>query len=313
MDNFIYSVNATLPIFLMIIIGKLIHHLKIIDSRFVSSCNRFVYYAALPLLVFSDLAFSSNISYFDLTLVAFCAITTTAFFLIIWFGTNVFMKDRSAHGAFIQASYRSSAAILGLAFVHNMFGSAGMAPLMILGCVPLFNIFGVIILSVKGEKQESPHQLKGLLLEIMRNPIIIAIVLSLPFIFFPISLPPFAEKTISSMGSITAPLALICIGASFEGKKAIRKIKPTIWATLIKLVLIAVAILPIAIYFGFRNQELVAILIMTAGPATPTCYIMAKNTKNDAVLTSSIIVCTTLFSSVTLTFWIYLLRTFGYI
>ena len=64
---------------------------------------------------------------------------------------------------------------------------------------------------------------------------------------------------------------------------------------------------------GFRNQELVAIIIMTASPSTVTCYIMAKNMDNDGVLSSSIIVLTTLLSSITLTGWIFVLRSLGLI
>ena len=59
-------------------------------------------------------------------------------------------------------------------------------------------------------------------------------------------------------------------------------------ATLIKLVIIPAIFFPFAILFGFRNSELVAILVMLGSPTTVSCYIMAKNMNNDAVLTSSI-------------------------
>ena len=54
-----------------------------------------------------------------------------------------------------------------------------------------------------------------------------------------------------------------------------------------------------------------AILIMVGSPTTVSCYIMVKNTGNDDVLTLSIIVLTTLLSSITLTAWIFLLRSLG--
>ena len=41
--------------------------------------------------------------------------------------------------------------------------------------------------------------------------------------------------------------------------------------------------------------------------------IMAKNMHNDGVLTASIVVATTLLASVTLTAWIFILRTVGWI
>jgi predicted permease len=64
---------------------------------------------------------------------------------------------------------------------------------------------------------------------------------------------------------------------------------------------------------GFRDQKLIAIVIMLASPCTPTAYIMAKNMGGDHVLASSIVVTTTLLSSVTLTFWIFLMRWLGLI
>ena len=62
---------------------------------------------------------------------------------------------------------------------------------------------------------------------------------------------------------------------------------------------------------GFAPSEMVAILIMLASPTTVSCYVMAKNMRNDDILTSNVIVLTTLFSSIALTAWIYILRTLG--
>ena len=53
------------------------------------------------------------------------------------------LKDKSQRGEFIQGAYRSSAAILGIAFITNIYGNSGMAPLMIIGSVPLYNIMAV--------------------------------------------------------------------------------------------------------------------------------------------------------------------------
>lgn len=313
MDNFIYSINATLPIFILMILGKFLVKVHIINEDFAKTADKFVFYAALPALVFRDLSEADVSNGFDAKFVLFCAATTTIVILGIWGLTEIFMKNEREKGAFIQASYRSSAAILGLAFIDNMFHGAGMAPLMIIGAVPLFNIFAVIILTLKGENNEKRPDIKSTLISICKNPILIGIVLSLPFCFFDISLPTFLQKSIHNLAGTATPLALLSIGATFEGRRAIKKIKPTVIAAFIKLFLLAGLFLPIAIFFGFRNQELVAALIMLASPATPSCYIMVKNTNNDAVLTSSIIVLTTLLSSVSLTFWIYLLRTLGYI
>ena len=102
------------------------------------------------------------------------------------------------------------------------------------------------------------------------------------------------------------PNSLIRIG--------IRSSEPyKIGAAAIKLVIQPLVFLPVAAYMGFSGEKIIAILIMLASPTTPSCYIMAKSMKNDGVLTASVIVATTLFAAFTLTFWIFLLRTFGLI
>lgn len=313
MSNFLYSLNATLPIFLLMILGKVLYKFHVIGDDFVKSADKYVFYVALPVLVFKDLTANSIRQIFDIRYVAFCFLVTLFIILTIWGLTELCMKNESEKGAFIQASYRSSAAILGLAFIDNMYDSAGMAPLMIIGAVPLFNIFAVIILTLKGGDGSQKPDLKTTILNIFKNPILLGILIALPFAFSDIAFPSFINKGISYLGNTASPLALLSIGAGFEGRKAIRKIKPAACAAFIKLFLLCAIFLPPAVYMGFRNQELIGILIMLGSPTTVSCYIMAKNTDNDVVLTSSIIVLTTLLSSVSLTFWIFILKSMGYL
>lgn len=63
-----------------------------------------------------------------------------------------------------------------------------------------------------------------------------------------------------------------------------------------------------AVHFGFTGEKLVAILIMLGSPTTVSCYIMAKNMNHEGTLTSSVVVATTFLSSVTLTVFLFILR-----
>lgn len=311
MSNLIYSINATLPIFLLIILGKVLKTTKIINDEFTKTADRYVFRIALPALLFSDLTENNVGSAFDGKYVLFCFSVTIFSIAVLWGLTEKFMKNEEQKGAFIQGSYRSSAAILGLAFINNMYDSVGMAPLMIIGCVPLYNIFAVIILTLKGDNGGKKPNMKGTFINVMKNPILLSILIALPFALLNLHFPSFVNKAIGSVANTATPLALISIGASFEGKKALKKMKPTLLASFIKLILLAGLFLPLAVFFGYRNQELMALLVMLGSPTTVSSYIMAKNTGNDGILTSSIIVLTTLLSSLTLTLWIFVLKSFG--
>lgn len=321
MDSFIYSINSTVPIFLVMIVGWVIKQLGVIDDHFANVANKYVFKAALPVLLFRDLSKADFYSQFDIRFVGYCAIVTIAMFGGVWIFTDLLMKDKTMRGSFIQCSCRSSAAILGMAFIQNMYSETGMAPLMIVAAVPLFNVISVVALTFKAnpvdgvsiEDMPKKDGIKKACFNIVTNPIIIGIAVGLLASLVRLQLPAILDKTVNSIAQTATPIALICIGAGFEGRKAIKKIKPTLVGTFIKLIGLAAIFIPMAVYMGFRNQELMAILIMLASPTTVTSYIMAKNMNNDEVLASSIIVLTTILSSITLTGWIFILRSFGLI
>lgn len=112
---------------------------------------------------------------------------------------------------------------------------------------------------------------------------------------------------------MATPLALVAIGAGFEGRKAVAKINTAVIAAAVKLVVLPAVFLPFAVKMQFSEQELVALIVMLGSPTTPSSYIMAKNMGHEGVLTSSTIVITTLLSALTLTFWIFIARYTGLI
>ena len=312
MDSFIFSLNATMPVFLVIVLGYILKQLGLFTDEFCRVGNKYVFLVALPVLLFRDIAQTNLYTDFKLSFVLYCAGVTTLVFLGVWFLAAHILKDKSLVGAFAQASVRSSAAILGIAFVENMYGNAGLAPLMIVSAVPLFNIYSVIILTFSANGgQHGKEAIRKACINVLKNPIIIGIVLGLPFSLLRIDIPTISLKMIESVGATATPLALLVVGAGFEGTKALAKIKPTLWATAIKLVILPAVFLPLAIALGFHDAELVAVLIMLGSPTTVSCYVMATNMGNDGELSTSIIVLTTLLSSVTLTGWIFLLRSMG--
>lgn len=103
------------------------------------------------------------------------------------------------------------------------------------------------------------------------------------------------------------------MGATFDMRKALGKVKPAITATLIKLVGFCAIFLPLAVLLGFRNEELTAILIMLGSATTVSYYVMARNLGHEGVLTSSVVMLTTMFSAFSITGWLYVLRSLNLI
>ena len=312
MENLIFSLNATVPIFLLMILGFLLKKLGVIDDVFASKMNKFVFLIPLPVLLFEDLSTVDFAQVWNMKFVLFCFVVTLVCIILAAL-VSFLWHDKSIQGEFIQASYRSSAALLGIAFIQNIYGNAGMAPLMIIGSVPLYNIMAVVVLSFfkpdrkKLDKEVWKTTLKG----IITNPIILGIAAGLLWSALRLPMPSILEKTVSDIGAVATPLGLMAMGASFDLKKAFGKVKPAAVASVMKLVLFAALFLPLAVWMGFRREELVAILVMLSSATTVSCYVMARNMGHEGVLTSSVVMLTTLFSAFTMTGWLYILRSMG--
>ena len=312
MENLIFSLNATIPIFLMMLLGMLFRKLGWMDEVFAAKMNKFVFLVPLPVLLFEQLATVDFSEVWDIKFIIFCFVVT-AISITISTLISLLWKDRSIKGEFIQATYRSSAALLGIAFIQNIYGTVGMAPLMIIGSVPLYNIMAVVVLSVfkPGNNSFDKALVKKTLKGIATNPIIIGIVAGFVWSALKLPMPLILHKTVSSIGATATPMGLMSMGATFELRKATSKMKPTIVAVFMKLVGFCAVFLPVAAVLGFRNEELIAILVMLGSATTVSSFVMARNMGHEGTLSSGVIMMTTLLSAFTLTMWLDVLRSFG--
>ena len=316
-ESLIFSLNSTMPLFFIMLLGYLLHRKQFLTDDFVAMANKFVFNVALPVQLFRDLATMDVRASFDAKYVLFCAAVTTSSILVIWALAKLFLKEKHIVGEFVQACYRSSAAILGAAFIQNIYGTSGMSGLMILGSVPLYNIFAVIILTLESPaldaKSGMGEKIKKSLKGIVANPILLGIAVGFVWSLLRLPMPTMANKTLSSLAGMTSPLALLAIGAGFKGREALGYLKPTAVATVTKLVILPAIFLPMAVHFGFTDQKLVALLVMLGSVTTPAGYVMAKQMGHEGTLTGSVCVTTTVFSALTLTFWVFWARNNGFI
>ncbi len=313
LSNLMFSLNATVPVFLMMVFGWFVHRFGLLDDHATAQINKFVFKLLLPALLFMDLSTADFKAVWDGRFVMFC-VCVTLISVGIAFLYSLPHRDGAERGEIIQASYRSSAAILGIAFVNNIYGHATMAALMIAGTVPIYNIVAVIALSLtspdnKGGRGVYLNTLKG----IVTNPIILGIIAGLLWSIIGIPQPFIMSKSISYLGSMATPLSLIALGASFKFSEARDKLGVTLGIAFLKLVFFASVFLPVAVHFGFRGEKLIAILVMLGSATTGSCFVMAKNFGHKGVITSFTVMITTMLSSVTLTTWLFILKSLKYI
>lgn len=315
MNNLIFSLNATLPLFIMMVVGYVLKKIKLIDSHSSAVMNKLVFRVFLPALLFLDLAKEDFKAIWDGGMILFCFVVTILSILIAML-VALIDKDKKERGEIIQGSYRSAAATLGIAFMLNIYDSATAVALMIIGSVPLYNIIAVVVLSVTAREPDSKGNgelIKKTAKNVITNPIILAIAVGMIWSLLNIPIPSIMEKSVSYLANVASPLALIVLGSEFEFNAAGKKLKEIIAVSFTKLILLCMIFLPVAISIGFRDEKLVAILIMLGSGTTSSSYIMAKNMGHEGVISSSVVMITTLLMSFTMTMWLFILRSMGYI
>lgn len=220
MENLIFSLNATIPIFILMALGVLFRKAGLMDGPFVDRMNQFVFKAALPVLLFEDLANSDFSHVWDTRFVLFC-FGVTLIGIVLAACISMMLKDKGLRGEFIQASYRSSAALLGIAFIKNIYGNAGMAPLMIIGSVPLYNTMAVLILSFTrpGQGKMDGQVLLRTVRGVCTNPIILGILAGMLWSVTGIPQPAVMEKPCQAWRPWPLPWALWPWARPLTGKR----------------------------------------------------------------------------------------------
>ena len=317
LNNLIFCLNAVVPIFLLMLLGMFFMRIGIFDDAFVSKMNSFVFRVALPALVFYDLCSEDFGRVWDLRFVLFCFLATLVSILLC-VAISCLLRDRRVQGEFIQVSYRSSAAILGVSLVTNLYGTSGMTPLMMLGAVPLYNAAAVVVLTIFTPERNKMKrtgmnraQVRKTAVGIITNPILIGIFAGLLWSVLRLPMGSILDHTVQNLARLATPLGIMAMGASFNLKKALSGIRTAGLGAFIKLIGLGLIFVPLAVTLGFRQDRLVAILIMCCSCSTVSCYVMAREMGHEGTLPSSTVMLTTFFSAFTLTGWLFVLKTLG--
>ena len=314
-NDFLFSVSATLPVFAVMVLGWLLRQASFLTEDFCKTGNKLVFRLCLPAMLLRQMASMRPSDLVDGGFLLYAFSGTLLTVLLFWLLSRALLRDKTMVGAFAQGSFRGNTALLGTVLLESICGSRAYAPLIILAAVPLYNVLSVVILSLEAggggklDRKRLADALKG----VARNPILWGILLGLPFALFSLPIPAPADKVLSMLGNLASPLSLLVIGGAFRWQTALQKKGPTLGASFLKLILLPALLLPPAALLGMRDDALVALLVLSGTPSAVSSYIMAENMGNDGVLANGIVAVTTLLSALSITLWIFLLRTLNLI
>lgn len=314
MSNFSIIINSVAPVFLIILAGFILKKIKIINDNFVNTSTRFVFAVALPALIFIESIKIDLSRLIDFQMIIYIYLCTIITFLLIWVLSIPFIKNGRDRSVFIQGSFRGNYAIIGLALVSNIFGheDIGKAAIVLAFIIPLYNILGVIALTVPVRKEKQLNYLDTVL-SLLKNPMILALLAALPFSYFKIPVNEVLLRTGNYFSSLTLPIALLAIGGSLSINALKEASLLTILASVIKLIIVPLALTYGAFLLGFKGIELGIMFILFASPTAIASYIMAEAMGCNGKLAGSIVAATTLGSVFTISIGLYILKLMGLI
>ncbi|MBR9885585.1 MAG: AEC family transporter [Oceanospirillales bacterium] len=314
LQTLLFTGTIVAPIFFILFLGFFLLRLRVINENFVNTASKLVFTLTLPALVFLAIARMDFHAMFNPDLLGYVLITTLITYALIWWIGSRWIRQPEDLAAFVQGAFRSNYGIIGLAVSYNLFGQSGLAQasLLLALIIPLYNVLAIICLTLPLKRADG-LQPGRIALEVARNPLILAVVLALPFSYFNIGLPTLIARTGDYFADLTLPLALLAIGGSLNLKSLRDSSGTAFWATLIKLVLLPGLLTPVAWLAGFRSEELVILMVLFASPTAAASFVMAKAMGANAELSANVILTTTLGSVITLSCAIYLVKLMGVI
>ena len=314
LENIIFTTNIVLPVFLIILLGYFIKRVGVIKENFVDVISKFVFNVSLPAFIFMKISVLDLTAALDMGQIIFIYVGTLLVYFIVWGLSSLFIKDGRDLSVFVQGAYRSNYAIVGLAIISNLFGDEGLgkASLILAFLLPVYNVLAVIILTVPMRKIRKLN-LKGTVQEIILNPLIIAVIVALPFSYFKIELPSMLFTTGNFLADVALPLALIGIGGSLNIENIKRASTLAFSSSILKLIVVPAVLTYFAYLFGYRAMDLGIMFILFACPTAIVSFIMAQAMGCNGKLAGNIVLISTLGSVVTISLGIVLFKQLGLI
>ncbi|WP_366213615.1 AEC family transporter [Aquisalimonas sp.] len=287
-------INILAPVFLVIVLGWALARSGFLPAQAIGEVNRLSYWVGLPSLLFYSIGTADPQIQGVTGLLFVTAAATLLAIVAAGLGARVLGLPGGSYGTFMQGVFRGNLAFIGLPVVLYAFsngnGSAEASALLVFGpLVVLYNVLAVVVLVLSGGGA-GRGVVRPAVYGLITNPILIASLAGVLLAFSGLQLPAFAERTLSAVGQMALPLALICIGATLYSTRIRGRIGWAVTGAVMKVALVPAIGFVLARAVGLSAEHTQIALILLACPTASVSYILAQQLRGDEGLASSIVV-----------------------
>ncbi len=282
--------------FLMILAGMVLGKIHMITKEGRGSLTKIVINLVLPcniLYAFSK-ADSSALS-------SMITVVAMAFFLqIVWYlASKLLWKKMPAYrrGVMRYSFQFSNCGFLGNPVIEGLYGAQGL----IYASVYLIPI-RIFMWSVGlGCFQENSGSFGKVVKKVVTHPCILATVVGILWMFFPIQLPEFLYKTIYSFNLCLTPFTMLIIGSIMADANLKEMFCKDIYVIcLLRLVVQPLIVLCICRLLNLETLVAEVVTVLVAMPVASTTAILASQNDCDATFASNAVILTTILSLITI-------------
>jgi len=286
------------PIFALILAGYGLKRLDFPGEAFWPDMERLTYYVLFPALLVDSLSAKDlgglPVALPALALVlAVCAAAGLLFLARPWLGLTGPAFTSVVQGAIRPNTYVGLSAAAALLSVEGLARSA--VALVVL--IPLVNTLAVVALNRHGEGVSRPG-VRGVLRELVKNPLILACLAGLLLNGLGLRLPFGLSEVAAILGRAALPLGLLAVGAGLRFQLA--QTRPLALASFLHLVFLPVLAAWTCSLLGVDPVSRLVAVLFTAVPASASSFILARQMGGDADLMAAIITIQTAFSALSL-------------
>ena len=301
-------IATIIPIFIVVMLGWAVHRRGFIPEEFLGPANRLVFYVAIPAMIFQSIAKSTLHEWFNPVMIAATLAAAATGYCCAWFACRVVRIHGAKAGTFIQSAGHGNLGYIGLAVAFYFLGPTGLVHASVVAgfLMILQNLLSVSALQSFAMPADRAHRRFEFAAKVLANPVILAVMVGMLFSALQLQVPLILERSLTIVGGLALPTALLIIGASLSNER----IRAHKW-----FVLAAAAIKLLALPFlgwmlyrlcGLRAAEFLPGLILLASPTATITYVMAKEMRGDADLAVATVSASTLTSALTFVLWLHL-------
>ena len=305
MGTFLIASKSVLPLFIIILLGILFSKTKSASPKWIDVLNNYALWIGFPALIIASLMklkVSDN-TYTNLIIINSAYIVCSI--LLVYPISKIFRFSTKMRSSLILVFAFGNVAYLGMPVLHNVFGNPALPIAAIIAAVYLFWMFTLAIglIEIHETKKFQPAKI---IINLLKNPLLLAVLVSILIISFKIEIPQVIEKSIQLFAQSVTALVLFSLGM-FLGFQKIGNIKE--WFRIFVFALLIILVFP-AILFFFLNQFATpslhnyATIIDAAMPVGITSYVLASRYKLEDKFVARLVVMTTTLSVITLPCWI---------